>query len=520
MDDSPILPMRLQAKANVGAPRALAFTSSDDDTSPVHARRRFKRLHLNFDSPAGLMFDSAAAAAATATAAGSPKDYSMFDESPRHAGVQTPPALVTTPRESVVRGLNRSGVPPTNWNPFASASPPSLVLNESRVTASPVFNTSPNGLAKSLAKSLSFARDTQLDMSSTLNSSAASSYLEMEFEVLGKLGGGTFGTVWKVKKRLDGIHYAVKMINQPIRGAAGRERVLKEVYALAAVCSKAENSHVVRYFNSWLDGDHLFIQTELCDASLEDVLKRGCDVVSEPAHVAEMLRQLLSGLRGLHMANLVHLDIKPANIFIKKDVFKLGDLGHAAMALLPEPQDASLPPPPPLPPLRPSNEHVFMIRQQQRAANLVATQDIDEGDSRYMPRELLQERHDQLPKADIFSLGVSAYECFLKKPLPSNGDDWIALREGRLDEDVVQRIGPPMAQLLRLMMHPDPARRPSAEGLLVSGGPGGVLCTQEEVQRNELERAVSVLRDYQHLHSLGLAAPSGPGAYLKRANTM
>ena len=390
---------------------------------------------------------------------------------------------------------------------------------------------------------------------------------EYEFETLGTLGAGSFGTVFKVKKRLDGCLYAVKRINQTFFSGAARERVLKEVYALAAVCNEHENPHVVRYFSAWMEDDRLYIQTELCDASLEQYLRSPlAQSIPRGELVRDLLRQLLEGLKLLHAGNVVHLDIKPANIFVKQGVYKLGDMGHAALARgrsASSPRgvgthDWSLPPPPPLvpapaaaaaavgastvvattrkgffprPPIRELSDGALSMdtdgeadaeSEAQRAQALTVVADIDEGDSRYMPRELLMEVHDHLTKADIFSLGASAYEVFLGRVLPANGDEWGAIRDGVLDRAALAQMSDGMRSLLLLMMHPDPAKRPSAGGLLATGGPGGVLKSADELERSRLEKEVQQLRDVAH-HSvvMGAGAPAFvPHHPLRRVNTL
>jgi len=327
------------------------------------------------------------------------------------------------------------------------------------------------------------------------------SRFQKDFEVLDRLGGGDFGTVFKVRNRQNGILYAVKVVNQPYSGRLGRERVMKEAYALAMLMDRTDNSHILRYFSSWIDvDDKLYIQTELCDQSLEQLLKTRNHSQPPKDHELEemacdILRQLLEGLKCLHAANVVHLDIKPANILVKNGTYKLGDYGHVAKART-ETEDGSEMP------IRDSNLDEEDV-EQMRAANTVVL-DPDEGDVRYMPRERLYPNREHLTKADIFSLAASIYEMFLQRSLPRNGDEWHALRDGQMSPEATKKMSPNFRQLMHLMMHPDPARRPSAEALVVTGGPGGILLPPERAKKQ-----AELLRGLHPAH-----------AVLKRANTM
>jgi serine/threonine protein kinase len=92
-------------------------------------------------------------------------------------------------------------------------------------------------------------------------------------------------------------------------------------------------------------------------------------------------------------------------------------------------------------------------------------QDVEEGDSRYMSIELLGGDHADLTKSDIFSLGITLYEaCLGGKPLPTNGPHWQALRSGAAPELPVTPDD--MQRLMKLMMNPSYATRPSAGDLL------------------------------------------------------
>lgn len=84
-----------------------------------------------------------------------------------------------------------------------------------------------------------------------------------DFETEDILGEGTFSVVYHVKRRLDGIHYAIKKIKKPIESVKEELLVLQEVQAMAALTTSCPN--IVHYFSSWISEDKfLHIQTELC----------------------------------------------------------------------------------------------------------------------------------------------------------------------------------------------------------------------------------------------------------------
>lgn len=53
---------------------------------------------------------------------------------------------------------------------------------------------------------------------------------------------------------------------------------------------------------------------------------------------------------------------------------------------------------------------------------------VEEGDCRYLSRDIMNEDYTQLAKADIFSLGCSLYEAASGHELPKNGPEWHKVR--------------------------------------------------------------------------------------------
>merc|ERR1719262_1173132 len=151
-----------------------------------------------------------------------------------------------------------------------------------------------------------------------------------------------------------------------------------------------------------------------------------------------VIRDVCTGLAVMHGKNLVHLDVKPENILVKH--------------LLPTPsRDSSMP----------SKIHKIADLGLATAAMGSGCDEINEGDSRYLAREVLQGNFSDLTKADVFSLGLTSYELATNpKELPVNGEEWHRLRDGCIEDCFASHLSPSMLALIRCMVHPVAAERP------------------------------------------------------------
>ncbi|CAG2175538.1 unnamed protein product [Oppiella nova] len=89
------------------------------------------------------------------------------------------------------------------------------------------------------------------------------------FIELSAIGLGGFGTVFKVKHRIDEHIYAVKRVELKDFSEDYMKRILKEVKNLLSVRSE----YCVQYFNSWPESKHLYIQMEFCSQNLRNILE-------------------------------------------------------------------------------------------------------------------------------------------------------------------------------------------------------------------------------------------------------
>ncbi|CAO1633652.1 unnamed protein product [Parajaminaea phylloscopi] len=142
------------------------------------------------------------------------------------------------------------------------------------------------------------------------------------------LGRGAHGAVYRARDRLTGELVAVKQVDLDSLEEGDVQAMTSEVELLRSL----NHPNIVQYKGSEQRAGQIHIALEYCqNGSLRDVLKR---FGKAPAGLAaSYVRQVVCGLDYLHQRNVVHRDIKAANVLALADgSIKLADFGLAIEA--------------------------------------------------------------------------------------------------------------------------------------------------------------------------------------------
>jgi hypothetical protein len=260
------------------------------------------------------------------------------------------------------------------------------------------------------------------------------------FEVTTKLGGGMFGLVFRARRMSIGKDYAIKFLK--VDDGEIRRAVLSELEQVKYFAQIDHPNLVSIEDRGEVNGIPFLIMAFAGTETLRDKMTAsgiGEGQVPKGSEKDELVQAFLQSCRGLHALHersLVHFDIKPANVFLKGGVARLGDYGLSKL-------------------ITHSRGSLSMGR----------------GTPYYMAPEMLQRRGDV--RSDIYSLGVMLYEILCGK-VPFTGDsEWEVLRKHETARpELPAHLTPTERAVLTRCLAKDPdARFQSVKQLLAAFGP-------------------------------------------------
>jgi eukaryotic-like serine/threonine-protein kinase len=146
-----------------------------------------------------------------------------------------------------------------------------------------------------------------------------------DYEILGVLGAGGMGQVFKVRNVISDRVEAMKILLPDLAGRQDlADRFLREIKVLAAL----DHPNIAALRTALTLGNQLVMVMEFVEGtSLATRLERG---PVAPAEALNYIDQVLAALSYAHARQVIHRDIKPANMMLTPDgVVKLMDFGIA-----------------------------------------------------------------------------------------------------------------------------------------------------------------------------------------------
>lgn len=153
------------------------------------------------------------------------------------------------------------------------------------------------------------------------------------YEILGTLGRGNMGEVFKAKDPMIGRLVALKTRRfDLVYDKKDLKFVIDKFFEEARIAGNLIHPNIVTVFDLGQDGDYCFIAMELLGGeTLTSYNREGSLLPKEK--VIEIIKSICLALDFAHRNNVIHRDIKPANLMFTADRrIKITDFGIAVMA--------------------------------------------------------------------------------------------------------------------------------------------------------------------------------------------
>ena len=132
-----------------------------------------------------------------------------------------------------------------------------------------------------------------------------------KYRVVGALGRGGMGTVYKAVDETLNREVAIKVLNADLFETDGGKRFRTEAVTLA----KLNHPRIARVYELTRDGENLLLVMEYVPGETFEHLIAGTGALSIDRAVT-LAANVLDALQHAHQAGVVHRDLKPANVMV------------------------------------------------------------------------------------------------------------------------------------------------------------------------------------------------------------
>ena len=150
--------------------------------------------------------------------------------------------------------------------------------------------------------------------------------MQNKYEVLGVVGEGAYGIVYKCKNKETGKYVAIKRFKE-----VDDDLVKKTMKRELKMLQKLHHPNVVDFQEAYKRKGNLYLVFEFVDKNLLELLQehpQGLD----PNLIRHLIYQLCKAIKYMHDQNIIHRDVKPENLLITENMeLKLCDFGFARL---------------------------------------------------------------------------------------------------------------------------------------------------------------------------------------------
>lgn len=205
-----------------------------------------------------------------------------------------------------------------------------------------------------------------------------------DFEILGQIGKGSYGVVYKCKRKLDSRIYVLK----EIRLAGATKKEIESAVSECHILARIDSDYVVRYFDSFVESETetLWMVMEYCGSGTLRNLITNTKMRFTEEECWYYICQILLGVASIHALKIIHRDIKSLNIFLAENSEPIKD--------------------------KPYTKYLVKLGDMGVSKELQETQGLAQtlvGSPYYLSPEICRsEKYNQ--KSDVWALGVTFYE--------------------------------------------------------------------------------------------------------------